>query len=153
MGKRTDYASLIGETYNRLTVTGIGKKDSLSHQYLICDCVCGNSGEYRYSQLKTGRTSSCGCYQKEMIGNLNKLPEGEAEKNRAFTIYKYAARETKREFFLTLDEFVYITKQVCHYCGALPRSIFIRKEYNGPGLVIRFSSKSYTLVYIHKIKN
>lgn len=61
--------NIIGEQYGRLIVRKevtphITPKGIKCRKYL-CDCSCGNTTEVRSSDLRSGRTQSCGCLQKE----------------------------------------------------------------------------------------
>lgn len=55
----------VGEKYNRLTILmDAGRRNS--HRMYYCECDCGNYVTVRGSALKIGRTSSCGCYNKQL---------------------------------------------------------------------------------------
>lgn len=57
----------IGEKYNRLTIIGY-EQNTRKHQkgyLMLCQCDCGNIVKEQYSDLKTEKVKSCGCYQKE----------------------------------------------------------------------------------------
>lgn len=56
--------NLVGERYGRLLV--IEKADSLKgHVRWLCKCDCGNECIVHGSALKSGNTTSCGCYKRE----------------------------------------------------------------------------------------
>lgn len=65
-------AKLIDETgniYGRLTVL---KRDGVSsdhHAMWLCQCSCGNLTRVIGKDLRSGHTTSCGCYNKELITN------------------------------------------------------------------------------------
>lgn len=66
MGKIKDQT---GKIYGRLTVI---KSDGLSNDNRImwlCKCICGNFTRVRGTDLRSGHTTSCGCYNKELITN------------------------------------------------------------------------------------
>jgi hypothetical protein len=72
--------NMIGSTYGRLTIlsyVGIVK----SKKNWVCKCICGKEIEASTGSLRSGNTSSCGCYQKETRGehvithNLSSTPE------------------------------------------------------------------------------
>lgn len=66
MGKIKDET---GKTYGRLTVLN---QDGLSNDNRVmwlCKCSCGNLVRVRGTDLRTGHTTSCGCYNKELITN------------------------------------------------------------------------------------
>lgn len=53
-----------GKIYGRLTTTDHDKMVG-GVRIVKCYCECGNTGEYRLSDLKSGNTRSCGCLFKE----------------------------------------------------------------------------------------
>lgn len=53
----------IGKKFGRLTIL---KRDPSKKNSYLCTCECGNVKSIRYSQLVTGKTTSCGCYKKEI---------------------------------------------------------------------------------------
>lgn len=68
--KRTRNASFIDETgnrYGRLTVLKRREENSSSNKVVwICQCDCGNIVEVLAASLRNGRTTSCGCLNKEV---------------------------------------------------------------------------------------
>ena len=69
MKKKMD---LVGEKFNRLTVTGSIDKEKGKAQKYICKCDCGNIIETptKY-KLKSGHTKSCGCLKREKVSEKN----------------------------------------------------------------------------------
>lgn len=62
------------ETFGRLTTLGPAFKlpygSQVQHKaWQVCRCNCGNVFIVVRSSLKNGQTKSCGCFQKEWIGN------------------------------------------------------------------------------------
>lgn len=58
----------IGDTFNRLTIIGNGKKVPKVKKF-ICKCICGNIVEVDSGNLRKGNIKSCGCLKKENICN------------------------------------------------------------------------------------
>ena len=58
MGKFVD---LTGKKFNRLTVLGLGERNSNGQIQWKCKCNCGNIVLATTTYLKTGHTKSCGC--------------------------------------------------------------------------------------------
>ena len=57
----------IGDKYGYWTVKGYaGKRGSRNKDYWNCECKCGCNKDVLGETLKNGRSSSCGCMQKEM---------------------------------------------------------------------------------------
>jgi hypothetical protein len=66
--------NLIDKKFGKLKVIKYaGRKQSGTQfkTYWLCECDCGNIKEICASELKNGHTISCGCFHKEMVGNLN----------------------------------------------------------------------------------
>lgn len=60
---------LLGQTFGRLTVLskGTGRK-------YVCQCECGRKKEIRGDHLKSGHTTSCGCYHSEVFVHVVPKP-------------------------------------------------------------------------------
>ena len=54
-----DYTTEIGNTYGKLTITGIFRKKGRVYAKTLCDC--GNEYVVRLCNLTSGNTKSCGC--------------------------------------------------------------------------------------------
>lgn len=57
-------AVLLGQTFGQLTVVGDAEKRG-SNYYWPCQCTCGHYTVVQTSNLLSGRTLSCGCFQKK----------------------------------------------------------------------------------------
>lgn len=56
-----------GRKFGRLTAETIVRDDSGKIKWL-CSCECGNKKAVRPLDLVLGKTTSCGCYHREMVG-------------------------------------------------------------------------------------
>lgn len=65
---------VIGNKYGRWTVLGVGesrfysdktKKTSIEHRMWLCLCECGTERVVSEMSLKSGKSVSCGCYNRE----------------------------------------------------------------------------------------
>jgi len=56
---------LIGNRFNRLTITGLTEKIN-GRVYVIAVCDCGVIKNYQLGHLTSGSTKSCGCKRIEM---------------------------------------------------------------------------------------
>ena len=64
------FIDLTGERFGRLTVL---KRDmSQKRTVWICKCDCGNTKSVQSTHLRSGATTSCGCYHKERASQANK---------------------------------------------------------------------------------
>ena len=59
------FKDLTGKKFNRLTVLGLGKRNSSGQIQWKCKCNCGNIVFATTTYLKTGHTKSYGCLNKE----------------------------------------------------------------------------------------
>jgi len=87
-----------------------------------CLCDCGNDAIVSSLRLRGGHTKSCGCLRREIC--QHGLKEGEASFNKLFSQYKRQAKNRNIIFELTKEEFAYITKLNCYYCGKEPSQEF-----------------------------
>ena len=56
---------LTGNRYGRLVVIYFIRRDKHNHAIYFCQCDCGSTKEIDGCSLVTGKTKSCGCYDKE----------------------------------------------------------------------------------------
>jgi hypothetical protein len=111
-----------GKKFGRLSVI---KFSNMKNGRAIweCKCSCGKNIFVGVKELKSGNTKSCGCLQKEKIGNLRRLPPGESAFNKVYNTYKNTAKRRGYEFNISEQEFKNITSKNCFYCGDSPISI------------------------------
>ncbi len=64
-------SSIIGLKQNRLTITSLGGMNG-SDRMCVAKCDCGTEVVSRAKHIIKGRTKSCGCLQKEKIGDLKR---------------------------------------------------------------------------------
>lgn len=59
--------NLVGQQFGRLTVIAYDQElsDLKQKSHWKCQCICGSVKSIEASGLKSGRTQSCGCYNKE----------------------------------------------------------------------------------------
>lgn len=107
MGKLID---LTGRRFGRLVVLKRGNNDSSGGPAWVCICDCGNTKVVSGSELRRGRTQSCGCLQKGIV-TKNNFRHGEAREH-LYTIWQ------------AIKQRIY-TKNSKHY-----------KNYGGRGLTI-----------------
>lgn len=70
MGKIVDET---GHTYGYLTVIERGPNTAQGRATWKCICKCGNECYVEGTQLRSGKTRSCGCYQKERTSETSRL--------------------------------------------------------------------------------
>lgn len=65
--------NLVGRTFSRLIVVGPSFPDRHGKTHWNCKCSCGVEGfRVNHSLLVRGKTTSCGCFQKEQAGHANR---------------------------------------------------------------------------------
>lgn len=82
----SQFKSLIGNNYGRLTVVGFSEKRG-KHTYWHCDCVCGAKVVRRADHMQSGRSSSCGCYNRE-VQRIKFEKHGGARHNNRHPLYE-----------------------------------------------------------------
>lgn len=66
-----------GDVFGRLTVESYShssrrRDGSVGERVMNCKCECGNTIKARTSNLRSGNTTSCGCYHSEKTVKSNK---------------------------------------------------------------------------------
>jgi len=117
----------IGNRYGRLVVIGEAGKTPQGQYRWKCLCDCGNEKVVRGVHLRDERTKSCGCISRERVI----LPFGQAAFNQLFLHCKHSAKRRDLSFELTKEDFSFLTKMNCHYCGIIPAQIKYKKKGNG----------------------
>lgn len=64
--------NLVGQTFGRLTVISEAPSDKHGHSQWRCLCKCGTEVTVRGYSLTQGKTVSCGCFNAENAGKLNR---------------------------------------------------------------------------------
>ena len=94
-----DRTSLIGKTFNRLTVLDYAGDEYIgsdNNSRWICQCECGNIIIVSGNKLKTNHTKSCGCLQKEKLNErLKNNNPAKSEKNRKRMVENNPANKRK----------------------------------------------------------
>lgn len=65
----TDY--YIGKVYGRLTVLSLSYNPKTRKYISKCKCECGSIKEYDFSYIRSGNTTSCGCYLRDIRGKAS----------------------------------------------------------------------------------
>lgn len=78
-----DYQKYINKKFGKLSILSVSHKNEHSIVFVNVNCDCGNSKTVRLSDIKSGRTTSCGCHNKEVRANRLKT-HGETGSNLHF---------------------------------------------------------------------
>ena len=142
MGKLKD---LTGQRFGRLVVKSFAgyKKTNNGRNKAIwtCDCDCGNKKDIAGGDLTSGRTKSCGCYQKENLENLKytnrerNYNKGKIKQNRYDLSGEYGIGYTEKddEFYFDLEDY---NKIKDYYWNT-----------NQDGYIASYSNKKCTLLH------
>ena len=82
---------LIGKRYGRLVVISYdGKKTCGKAKKTMwkCKCDCGNECSVSSGDLRSGHTTSCGCYHNEIVGKLNRTHNLSNKCGRLYPLWK-----------------------------------------------------------------
>lgn len=111
---------MTGEKHGRLTV--LYRDESVSGRGVwVCECDCGNIHKTRGENLRSGRTTSCGCYQKEQMSKRS-VKHG----------YEYGSDEYKehhrnmrfiRKYGITTEDYLEIIESQDNECAICGTSI------------------------------
>ncbi len=155
-----------GDVFDRLTAIKFDHKETKKYKsskvkggftnknfyYWEFKCTCGNTKVCDIKPIMYKEVKSCGCLQREQASArlpINALPDGEAAFNSLLRNYIRSGKERGHEFLLSKDEFKYLTKQDCYYCGVKPYNISKHGDYKTEYIfngVDRVNSKdNYTL--------
>ena len=128
--KGDKYGMLTALEYNH-TIEKQRNKKTKDKLYLVTDyirywkfkCDCGEEKIIELFAVKSGNSKSCGCKTIEAVrqtGINSRLSEGEAAGNATLLTYIKNAKKRNIKFELSSDEFFWLTKQDCYYCGDKP---------------------------------
>jgi hypothetical protein len=107
----------VGRTYGRLTVVSFHSRPSR----WLCRCACGNTLVVHRGALRTGNTTSCGCYRREFKTIQSKQRR---TVNTLLKSYMYRASKGAAPrgyvWSLTTEDVRQLIFKPCTYCGAPP---------------------------------
>ena len=113
-----------------------------STAYWRCHCSCGNKDFVVKGQaLRSGNAWHCGCLHSSLLseakmGNTNRrkhIPEGLAGFEALYKGYQHNAKKRDRAFELTKEDFSFLTKMNCFYCGDKPFQVKEMRHREGQG--------------------
>lgn len=78
--KPTDskFIDLDGKVFGRLMVLGFSGKTPRRASLWLCQCECGNRKVIVGQHLRTGKSTSCGCFHREQLRNRSRTHGGSA---------------------------------------------------------------------------
>ena len=124
--RNKNFKDMLGMKMGRLLVTKQSDKRLIGAVCWECVCDCGNKCIVSGVNLRTGNTTSCGCYNLEKIKESNTLSSDEAVVYHKYSGYKYRAERKGWVFELTIPQFSALLLSDCHYCGIKPQPFVLR---------------------------
>jgi hypothetical protein len=85
---------LAGLQFGRLLVIRFSHTSSKQKAYWICLCTCGTTKVVQAYQLRSGHTTSCGCFHRENTGQINFVHGGSG--TRLHRIWKHMIDRCER---------------------------------------------------------
>ncbi len=114
--------NVIGQKYGRLMIVESIGMDKWGNQILDCLCDCGKKSTAILSALRSGGTSSCGCYRKELFSL--KVGENATNYNPLLTEEERTKRRSIKGTSKWKKEVKSRDNHTCQCCGELnPRPI------------------------------
>lgn len=92
----------IGKKFNKLKVVSLDHIDNNYIKYYLFKCECGKEKVINFQSVKAGKTKSCGCNYKEILGKLRKK-ENKYYKKKDYII-GYATN-TNNKFYIDNDDY------------------------------------------------
>jgi hypothetical protein len=124
-----------GKRYGRLLVESRDASMYRGRAAWLCRCDCGVEIRVGGESLRSGNTTSCGCYQRERNRLANSLPFGISGMRRAVDVMRRNANTRGIDWLLADDVVQHLIKQDCFYCGAQPSNTSYGRNgsyrYNG----------------------
>ena len=92
----------IGKKYNKLKIIALDHIDKHYIKYYLFKCDCGNSKVINFQNVKTGKTKSCGCDYKNILGKLYKKENKYVKRNNYVVGY---ATNTNNKFYIDNEDY------------------------------------------------
>ena len=73
---KIDLTAEVGKTYGRLTVLGLTDETRNGSRLCQAQCDCGKVIAVRLTSLRSGNTSSCGCFRRQLLAKAKKQEVG-----------------------------------------------------------------------------
>ena len=137
---------MIGKTFGKLTIIGVGESykhtspttgKMTSKRRWICQCSCGERLTVINRLLTAGVSTQCkSCAYASRPQSTRRLSKEE----RLFNIHiKRRARLGGINVYITIEQFMSITKKDCNYCGSEPKVKNVYKNKFAKSEYVRFN--------------
>lgn len=116
MPAKNQIENIVGKRFGRLVVKNYIGQNKSRKSVWNCVCDCGNEIAVNKCGLVTKNTTSCGCYNKDVISH----PYGQASIKRVLKRYKASASKKGFSFEISEERFASLLSMNCYYCGTPP---------------------------------
>lgn len=140
--------TIIHQKFGRLTVLEQSSNSKHGFSRWKCKCDCGNEKIICGVNLIHGRTTSCGCYNKEQTRKKLSKEPFLGTYNRMLD----AAKRTNRECTITYKDYLKLTETPnCHYCKhPIKWEPYIRRKNHGTYAGYNLDRKDNTIGYTNE---
>lgn len=97
--------NVIGERFGKLIVIGMAPNDG-RRRVCMCQCDCGNLSSTRLEYLRSGATTSCGCFRTESM-RVRHITHGHSSNGTSSPTYKTYTKMLERCTCKTADNYPY----------------------------------------------
>lgn len=145
-----DLQDLTGRSFGYWVVTGQAPRDGNKTMWHCRCATCGYETIRRGQHLKNGKFEKCfgSHFERAGLGGSGAKAPGHANATEAFGVYRLRAKKHGTTFTISRDEFVTISQQDCHYCGAPPSQVTNRQHFNGAFVYNGIDRKDSALGYV-----
>jgi hypothetical protein len=140
-----------GLKFGRWTSIQFSHKDSSNIYFWLFKCDCGNEKVIRAMSVTSGRSKSCGCYDRELKSKRQIKQPGYAACRKVYNTYKHHAERRNLCFELTFEEFKKLGETNCYICGIEPKQLVaidksgITTNWSYNGIDREDNTKGYSL--------
>lgn len=120
-GGRKNKIDYTGKRYGRLTIIkelpGVRKPGGSIQRIMECRCDCGVVKPLRISDIRSGRTTSCGCYMRQVSSESNAMNVEIGTKRGFMTLLKETDKVTKYKKDGGMSSSIRYVMVKCDSCG------------------------------------
>jgi len=120
---------MVGKRFGRFVVLERQGNSKNGHPLWVCKCDCGSIRKVGASNLRTGNSKSCGCWDFARKKS-RRLESWEPAFNNLFRRYQMNACRRGYVWELTKFQFLELTRGNCRWCGIAPYQVEKRVQKN-----------------------
>lgn len=139
----TEVKDRIGLRYGKLVAIAQEGKNKYGHYLWRCNCDCGGTTTVSGSQLTTGKTKSCGCYQREQASKAH-ITHGKTKSYEYVLLMKAKHRAYCKNLPFDISVYDIVIPDTCPILGIPLYKGTWYKNDNSPSIDRKNSSLGYT---------